>query len=72
MLFIFMYTDLKNIDPKRLVDLQKLRDGEELETNTKPSSPYNLQTLLWILATAAILYYTDLIPAIKEDHRIYR
>ncbi|XP_033633068.1 transmembrane protein 128-like [Asterias rubens] len=64
--------DLKNIDPKRLVDLQKLRDGEELETNTKPSSPYNLQTLLWILATAAILYYTDLIPAIKEDHRIYR
>ncbi|XP_022106703.1 transmembrane protein 128-like [Acanthaster planci] len=62
--------DLKNIDPKRLEELQRRR--EMGETETEPGSPYNIQTVLWILGSFAVLYYTDLIPAIKEDHRIYR
>ncbi|XP_038070949.1 transmembrane protein 128-like [Patiria miniata] len=63
--------DLKNIDPKRLEELQRRREMGDLTMETKPGSPYNIQTLLWILGSFAVLYYTDLIPAIKEDRRIY-
>ncbi|XP_072042050.1 transmembrane protein 128-like [Amphiura filiformis] len=64
-------TELKDIDAKKLAKLRERAEANEEEVE-KPFSPYNLQTIFWILATFAIFYYTDFIDAIKVDPRVNR
>ncbi|XP_071946806.1 transmembrane protein 128-like [Antedon mediterranea] len=59
---------LKNIDPERLIQLQKEREEEEARNR----SPYNLQNLIWLLALFCIFYYTEFVLTLQTDPRIKR
>ena len=71
-LFFFVLLELKDIDAKKLAELREKAESGQFAEEEKPFSPYNLQTVFWILATFAIFYYTDFIPVIKVDPRVNR
>ncbi|XP_033102833.1 transmembrane protein 128-like [Anneissia japonica] len=58
----------KNIDPERLIELQKQKEEEEARNR----SPYNLQNLLWLVALFCIFYYTEFVLTLQTDPRIKR
>ena len=72
MTHLFLPLELKDIDAKKLAELREKAESGQLAEEEKPFSPYNLQTVFWILATFAIFYYTDFIPVIKVDPRVNR
>ncbi|XP_006815234.2 transmembrane protein 128-like [Saccoglossus kowalevskii] len=63
-----------NLYGKSLADFDK--EGEEIlqkaSKKKEPQSPYNLSSFFWLVASAAVFYYTDFAIAIQVDPRINR
>ncbi|XP_030841330.1 transmembrane protein 128 isoform X2 [Strongylocentrotus purpuratus] len=57
----------RKMDPKKLEEMQKKRDEEE---EARVTSPYNIQTVFWILASIAIFKLTDFVPAMFYDSAV--
>ncbi|XP_041476514.1 transmembrane protein 128-like [Lytechinus variegatus] len=58
----------RKTDPKKLEEMQKKRE----EAEAKASSPYNFQTVFWILSSIAIFKLTDFLPAILYNSAVNR